>query len=150
MNSFLGFEYRWLPKGMPVSPPTDENLIQHNYEHVLASVKSDDTAVPVGSAMDTDEPISQTWYHRWESTFKIRQRRLERGERWKETPESQRNTVSQRNRVTEKHQFQWKHQSQGRRRSLKVAISISNILSQDIKSNRKFRKTNLSQIRKDL
>lgn len=78
---------------MPVSPPTDENLIQHNYEHVLASVKSDDTAVPVGSAMDTDEPISQTWYHRWESTFKIRQRRLERGERWKEaaeeTPESE-------------------------------------------------------------
>lgn len=93
MNPFLGFEYRWLPKGMPVSPPTDENLNQHNYEHVLASVRSDDTAVPVDSAMDTDESMSQAWCHHWESTFKREQKKLERGGSQKEaaegTPESE-------------------------------------------------------------
>lgn len=87
MNPLLDFEYRWLPKGMPVSPATDENLIQHNYEHVSASVRSDDTAVPVASATDTGEPISQAWSHRWENTFKRRQKRLGRGKSWREAAE---------------------------------------------------------------
>lgn len=37
-NTFLCFEYRWLPKAMSVSAPIEEQLspvVQHNHKNVL-------------------------------------------------------------------------------------------------------------------